>query len=328
MINLFKRNPNERAGQEVDDFSSYKIRMFKAVPPNMALICQNVFTGKPFVKTSGFAIMMPWVKSKMVSLARNTIDYPKEKYRTSDGIEVTVDLALVFSVVDPIKYEFNNNDPMQEMKMRTQDMLRQFVASKNVDEMINENHSLSSFDPNRNYDLFTEETGIKIHGLSFKTIELPQSMIDDYEKQKMQEKENKRLLAEAKMKKQIAILDSEARLESAKNDAEARRELGTADNFVFGEEIKQLLDKLEKIGADPKSIIGLLEARSLSDGRSTGDTNLFYGGVNQSEMMQCLLAQGLNRTNNEKSNASQKSAQNPPQSGFSPKKRTRKKTKS
>ena len=108
MKNLFKRNNNERAGQEVDDFSKYKIRIFKAVPPNMALICQNIFTGKPFLKTSGLVILMPWIKSKMVSLARNTIDYSKEKYRTSDGIEVTVDLAIVFSIVNPVDYEFNN----------------------------------------------------------------------------------------------------------------------------------------------------------------------------------------------------------------------------
>lgn len=300
MRNLFQRNEYERAGQEVDDFSQYKIRMFKAVPPNMALICQNIFTGRPFVKTSGLAILMPWVKSKMVSLARNTIDYPKEKYKTSDGIEVTIDLAIIFSIYDPVKYEFNNNDPMQELKIRTQDMLRQYVALRTADEIINGNHSLMTFDLNRNYDLFTEETGIKIHDLSFKNVELPQSMKDDYEKKRMQEMENARLLAEAETKKRIAILESQGRLEAAANDAKAREILGTADNIVQAGEIKQILEEIASMDVDAESKLELLKTRFLSDGRSSGDTNVFYGMGNQSEMTSYLLSQQLGdkRTSN------------------------------
>ncbi len=275
MRNLFKKNEEERAGQEVDDFSQYRIRIFKAVPPNMALICQNIFTGKPFVKTSGLVILMPWVKSKMVSLARNTIDYPKEKYRTSDGIEVTVDLALVFSILDPVKYEFNNNDPMQELKTKTQDMLRQYVASKTADEMITRRHTLSVFDSNRDYDIFTNETGIKINEVSFKTVELPQSMKDDYEKQKVQERENARLLAEAQNKKAVALIEAEARLAEARIDAETNKILGTVANTVLADEIRKILEEVDSMETDPSNKLELLKAQLLSS--SKGDKRLFIG---------------------------------------------------
>lgn len=289
MINLFKRNTDERAGEEVDDFSSYKIRVFKAVPPNMALICQNIFTGKPFVKTSGLVVVGFWVKSKMVSLADNTIDYPKEKYKTKEDIELTIDLAITFSVNDPVKYEFNNNDPMQELKIKTQDMLRQYVALRTVDEMTNGRHTLNDFDPNRDYVSFAVENGIEIKNIYFKNVELPQSMKDDYEKQKVQERENARLVAEAEAKKQIAICEAEARLEAARVDAQANKILGIAVNVVQADEIKRILEKVEKMNADPAAKLELVKAQLLSK----GDSNLFYGMGNQNDMTSYLLGQQL-----------------------------------
>lgn len=289
MINLFKRNTDERAGEEVDDFSSYKVRVFKAVPPNMALICQNIFTGKPFVKTSGLVVVGFWVKSKMVSLADNTIDYSKEKYKTKDDIELTIDLAITFSVNDPVKYEFNNNDPMQELKIKTQDMLRQYVALRTVDEMTNGRHTLNDFDPNRDYVSFAVENGIEIKNIYFKNVELPQSMKDDYEKQKVQERENARLVAEAEAKKQIAILEAEARLEVAERDAKVREKLGTADNIVLAGEISNILDGTKQMDTDDKARIELLQTKFLSN----GDANIFYGMSNPNDLIPYLLRNQL-----------------------------------
>lgn len=289
MINLFKRNTDERAGEEVDDFSSYKIRVFKAVPPNMALICQNIFTGKPFVKTSGLVILGPWVKSKMVSLADNTIDYPKEKYKTQDGIELTIDLAITFSVNDPVKYEFNNNDPMQELKIKTQDMLRQYVALRPVDDMTNGRHTLNEFDPNRDYVSFAVENGIEIKNIYFKNVELPQSMKDDYEKQKAQERENARLVAEAEAKKQIAIYEADARLEVAEKDAQVREKLGTADNNVLAGQIINILDAIANMEIDGNTKSELIKAIFFSN----GDANIFYGMSNPNEVTQYLLKNQL-----------------------------------
>ena len=255
----------------------------------MALICQNIFTAKPFVKTSGLVVVGFWVKSKMVSLADNTIDYPKEKYKTKDDIELTIDLAITFSVNDPVKYEFNNNDPMQELKIKTQDMLRQYVALRTVDEMTNGRHTLNDFDPNRDYVSFAVENGIEIKNIYFKNVELPQSMKDDYEKQKVQERENARLVAEAEAKKQIAICEAEARLEAARVDAQANKILGIAVNVVQADEIKRILEKVEKMNADPAAKLELVKAQLLSK----GDSNLFYGMDNQNDMTSYLLGQQL-----------------------------------
>lgn len=309
MRNLFQRNNNERAGQEVDDFSQYKIRMFKAVPPNMALICQNIFTGRPFVKTSGLVILMPWVKSKMVSLADNTIDYPKEKYKTVDGIELTIDLAITFSISDPIKYEFNNNDPMQELKIKTQDMLRQYVALRTVDEMTNGRHTLNDFDSNRDYASFAVNNGLEIKNVYFKNVELPQSMKDDYEKKKVQEMENAKLLAEAQTKKAVSMLEAEARYESAKKDAEANKILGTAANVVQADEIKKIIENIVNMDANQ---LELVKAQLLSKGNG----NLFYGMEGQSELMKYLIAKDQNGSNRMQNNG------NKQKSGYT---RTRKK---
>lgn len=312
MRELFRRSNNERAGQEVDDFSRYKIRLFGALPPNIALICRNILTGNVYVKKGIYFTFPGLIQSKKVSLAENTIDYSKEKYKTIDDIEVTVDLAIAFSVSDPIKYEFNNNDPMQELRIKTQHLLRQYVASRTVDEMVKGNHPLSLFDSNKEYIDFEQRFGIHISDVYFKTVELPQSMKDDYEKQKVQERENARLLAEAQTKKAVAILEAEARYESAQKDAETNKILGTAANVVQADEIKKILENIVNMNATPAEKLELVKAQLLSKGNG----NLFYGMEGQSELMKYLLAKDQNGSNKIQNNG------NKQKSGYT---RTRKK---
>lgn len=275
MRELFRRSNNERAGQEVDDFNQYKIRFMWTLPPNIALICRNVLTGNVFVK-KGFYIIAPFlVRSKKVSLAENTIDYSKEKYKTIDDIEVTVDLAIAFSVSDPIKYEFNNNDPMQELRIKTQHLLRQYVASRTVDEMVKGNHPLSLFDSNKDYIDFERKSGIHVNDVYFKTIELPQSMKDDYEKKKVQEMENARLLAAAKNKMEVARIEAQARLDAARLDAEANKELGTSANIVRADEMRKILDEICNMDVSPTEKLELLKTQFIST--SEGDKRFFIG---------------------------------------------------
>lgn len=261
MRNLFRKNENEHVGEPIDYFKEYKIKIFRAVPPNVALICKNIFTGKPFVKNSGLAILAPWVESKYVSLAQNTKDYPKIKYKTLDGIEVNVDIAITFAIVDPIKYEFNNNDIFQQLGIITQDMLREFIASKNVDELIGGKHNMSSFDTTNEYVSFGDSNGIRISNVYFKSINLPQSMIDDYEKKKSQEMENKRLLEEAQARRERALID-----------AETQKILGEVANKLKADELEQILKIFEDDKLTSIQKLDLVKSKILS----SSNANLFY----------------------------------------------------
>lgn len=261
MRSLFRKNENEHVGKPIDYFKEYKIKIFRAVPPNVALICKNIFTGKPFVKNSGLAILAPWVESKYVSLAQNTRDYPKIKYKTLDGIEVNVDIAITFAIVDPIKYEFNNNDIFQQLGIITQDMLREFIASKNVDELIGGKHNMSSFDTTNEYVSFGDSNGIRISNVYFKSINLPQSMIDDYEKKKSQEMENKRLLEEAQARRERALID-----------AETQKILGEVANKLKADELEQILKIFEDDKLTSIQKLDLVKSKILS----SSNANLFY----------------------------------------------------
>lgn len=261
MRSLFRKNENEHVGEPIDYFKEYKIKIFRAVPPNVALICKNIFTGKPFVKNSGLAILAPWVESKYVSLAQNTRDYPKIKYKTLDGIEVNVDIAITFAIVDPIKYEFNNNDIFQQLGIITQDMLREFIASKNVDELIGGKHNMSSFDTTNEYVSFGDSNGIRISNVYFKSINLPQSMIDDYEKKKSQEMENKRLLEEAQARRERALID-----------AETQKILGEVANKLKADELEQILKIFEDDKLTSIQKLDLVKSKILS----SSNANLFY----------------------------------------------------
>ena len=208
--------------QDLQLFTNYEVKLFRMVPENAKLVCQNRITGKVIVKNKGFHFILPWYRSKLVNITKTTIDYPKEKYLTRDGIYVEVDPAMTVRIVDPVKYEFKNVNPLQELGVLTKDVIRSFIAGKDAKELIGTNFSIEKKDPSRLFADFEERTGLHISHLFFKNVELPKELVDDYEKAKTQELENKRAIAEAKSKKEQAEINAQA--ERIKADAEAYRE--------------------------------------------------------------------------------------------------------
>ncbi len=203
-------------------YKSYNVKLFRMIPKNAKLICQNVLTGKVTVKNSGFRFVLPWYRSKLVNVTKTVIDYPAEKYLTNEGIYVEIDPALTVRIADPYKFEYENTNPIQELGILVKDVIRSFVESKSAQELIGRNYSIDEKDPGDLFNAFEARTGLHVSHLSFKNIKLPQALVDDYEKAKTQELENKRAIAEAKSKKEQAVINAEAQKISA--EAEAYRQ--------------------------------------------------------------------------------------------------------
>jgi len=268
------------ATSSVDEYSTYIFKWFRAVPENAKLICRNRFTGKISVKNSGFRFLMPWVKSKFISTADRTIDYPKEKYKTKDGLELDIDIAIVISITDPVKYELNNIDPTKELGVMTRDILRVYTASKREDQLVGVRHTLSDLDAASAYASFEQKYGIKVKNVYFKSIELPQSLKDDYEKQLAQQRENERLVAElnarrsrAEVESQITQIEEKAHTDAIKTRIQTYIDVVDKNKSLSSQDKKQLLETL------------LL---SESDANVIANIN---GGVTQNDMMSYLMSQ-------------------------------------
>lgn len=222
-----------------DNYVEYKFGIFRVVPPNAVLVQRNVFTGKLTVRTPGLKVILPWMKSRFVSTASKNIDYPEEEYKTSDGIMVNLDVALTISIINPKKFELANLNPLQELGVLTKSIMRQFIASKSEYELTHNAYKLNNIDIDGDYKEFTSKYGVEITSCYFKNIELPKSLLDDYEKQAMQDKENKRRLSEAQNLLEVAELEAKKLEISSKAEAEARTRLQ-------GMPLEQLIDILTK----------------------------------------------------------------------------------
>ena len=267
---IFSEVKGQHKGEDVDLYQVYIVKLLRTVPKNSALICKNKFTGNVYVKGSGLRFNPPWVEGKLVSLAYNVKDYPKEGFKTIDGIEITVDIALDFKVVDPMKFSFESDDVFAQLAILTKSLLREYVAGKTEEQMSRGKHSKSTIDPDSEFDDFEEKYGIHVDKVRIKNIELPQSLKDDYEKAVTAQKERERLLKEAEAKRDAARFEAEA---------DMIREQTKID--LLAEKIGKLGDIAKDKGMDPDDVLRTTMF-------SQSDANVFIGMDNQDAVLKYL----------------------------------------
>lgn len=269
----------EKQNSNLELYRNYKIKLFRMTPKNAKLICQNIFTGKLIVKESGFRLVLPWYRSKLIDITKTVIDYPVEKYLTKEGIYVEVDPALTVRVVDPIKYEFENVNPIQELGILVKDVIRSFVESKLANELIGSNYSIEQKDPSGLFINFESRTGLHISHLFFKNVTLPKELVDDYEKAKAQELENKRAIAEANSKK-----------EQAKINAEANKIIADAEAYRQAVILKETIELLTQSKYDKKTILEVVKTLLISGSNANVIASLGSNTNNQDAATAMMLS--------------------------------------
>lgn len=236
--------------EDKENYTDYKIKIFRAVPENAVVVKYTSFTKKELkvVNKSGLLFFFPWEKSKLVSKAAKNIDYPPATYRTSDGIMVTIDFALTIKIVNAKKFEQENLNPLQELGVVTRSIINEFVKGLTETELMQKKqYDLKDIDKFNLFDEFAKNYGIMVTNIYFKSIELPKSLIDDYEKGVMQEKENKRRIAEAEANKKVASLEAESIQITSSAKANARAQLQNVP-------LEQLLALLQNSGMTQEQI--------------------------------------------------------------------------
>lgn len=227
-----------------EDYAYFKVKIFRSVPKNTVLVCKNVINGNYYSLDSGLRVVAPWVVSKLTSLSAKTIDYPKEVYKTKDGIEVTVDVAANIRITDAVKYEIVSQTPLTQLGIEIKDLMRTFVAGKDTDDLYLTKLDTKNIDPNNQLDDFENKYGLKVEKMNIKNVILPRSIVDDYEKKK-----------EAEKRREIALIEADEQKIRANTTATVTKIEGEAKASVKAQEIDLVIESLLKRGYSKEQII-------------------------------------------------------------------------
>ncbi len=236
-----------KGARNPDDYKKYMIRVFKTVPMNSALVCENVFTGKAKSFGSGFKIIAPWNRSKLMYVGDTQIDYPTHKYLSHDGIQMAVDYTLNLRIINPVKFEFNNQDALLALNQLTEDLMRVFVANHDCDNLFGKSFSIIEIDPGKRYERFAKKYGLLCFDILFKC-DIPQSLKDDYEKRVAQQRANESELLAAQNRLDVARLDAQIKDVTAEAEASAVEKVGEAKARVYASKIQLLFESLRDYG--------------------------------------------------------------------------------
>lgn len=111
-------------------FETFVTKFFTRIPKNCSLIKRNRFLGKSVkLKSGNFWISNPLLTEvKLVSHAIRNFDYPAQTFEDIDGQDVVADIAITVKIVDPIKYEYENEDVEVQLKQLLSSIMRTVIA--------------------------------------------------------------------------------------------------------------------------------------------------------------------------------------------------------
>lgn len=223
-----------------EEYQIYISKIYRVIPKNHALIVRNKFIGNRVdVKTGGFALISPFHESKLVSLAVRNFDYSKQVFEDKEGQDIIIDLAITVKIVDPVKYEYLNEDTEKELRQLLESIMRALIKKYSYEELRGQRFSLPDSSMNASaltgiqkdlYDIrieldsFANKYGLAVENLYNKSIQQTEKLQEAYNKRIIAEKEAEaeeiKKLAELKRAKIAAeILDIEA---TAKAEAKTK----------------------------------------------------------------------------------------------------------
>lgn len=264
--------------EEYTDYKRYKLKFWRTVPENCALVTRNIFTGKiKFHKTSGIKWFPPiFVKSILVSTVDRNIPFKNVLYRSSDRIEDTMDLSLNVSIVNPAKYMRSGKAQLNRLRSTINELVRVYSASLDFETLFKSSTNLNEFDPNGELTDFQNKYGIRVNRVKIERVGAPERI-----KKLANDRVEERLKAEAdeiKRKNNERQALSNAKIKQIEAEAEAKRisaiEQAKADAYVRA--MQNLVISLKNNGVSDELIPAILEKEIMSKNKNT----VFMGSNN------------------------------------------------
>ncbi len=182
---------------------------------------------------------------RRVSLKEIIIDVPKQHVITKDNVGVDIDGLVGFKVEDPVKSLYAVEDYKFAMEQISQTNLRSIIGKMHLDETLSGRTQINA-EMKATLDKESDAWGLDVIRAEIKEIKTPPDITEAM---------NKQMTAERT--KRAVIIESEGRLESAKNDAKAAKEKAAGEKEA---EIQRAEGKARAITLEADAKAGAIKA--------------------------------------------------------------------
>lgn len=242
--------------------------------------------------TPGLWILVPYIDSVAYKVVTKDIilDVQEQEVITRDNAVILTNAIAFIKVTDPVRAVYGITNFQAAIRNLVMTTLRSIIGEMELDEALSSRDRIKA----RLRESISDEAldwGISIKTVEIQDIKPSESMQRAMEMQAAAERERKAQVTRAEGSKQAAILEAEARFESAKRDANAQVALATSSAeairrvteaigdhhtpmmFILGE---KYIHALEKLAASDNSKMVVLPAdlqevlKRFVGGRSAG----------------------------------------------------------
>ncbi|MBI2672630.1 hypothetical protein HYX19_00045 [Candidatus Woesearchaeota archaeon] len=194
----------------------------------------------------GLRWVIPLVeKVRRVSLKEIIIDVPKQHVITSDNVGVNIDGLVGYKIEDPYKALYAVLDVNFAMTQISQTNLRSIIGRMHLDETLSGRLKINE-EMKTTLNRESDAWGVDVIRAEIKEILTPEDITKSMNKQMIAERD-----------KRATIIDSEGRLEAAKNDAKAAKEKAAGEKEA---EIQRAEGKAKAITLEADAKAGAIRA--------------------------------------------------------------------
>ncbi len=220
---------------------------------NQAEVAYREFLGSNRIKlNSGLRLNLPILHNLYrVSLKEQLVQLENQDAYTKDNVPVTVSGTVFFKVIDPEKVIFSIQNPRQAIKSVGESSFRAVIGRFEYDEIIANrntiNQEMIGILGNTTNEWGVNTTRLEIQNFGPQNTEVAKQLEKQMQAERTRRENELGTQADirtAEGAKQIAILNSEGLLISAKNKAEAMRYEMNTTSDALSEQIDKLSTKL------------------------------------------------------------------------------------
>jgi regulator of protease activity HflC (stomatin/prohibitin superfamily) len=212
----------------------------------------------------GLTFLTPFLEDMIkVDMREKVINVAPQKVITKDNVTVTVDAAIYFKVIDPVKATFEIQNFDYACTTLAQTNLRNLIGDRSLDDTLVARDAIN-MNLRNVLDEATNPWGVKVTRVEVQKIDPPVDITEAMSRQMKAERDKRAAILEAEGIKQSQILqaegvkqseilraegDAQARITRANAEAEAIRLVSTAAETYFKDraEIMRRLEVLNNV---------------------------------------------------------------------------------
>ena len=201
------------------------------VPQSKAYVIQR-FGSYHATWDAGIHVKLPIADriARKCSLKEQVFDTPESKAITKDNVSLVLDAVLYFYVMDPEKYTYGVEHPMQALDNLTATTMRNLIGALELDECLTSRDTINK-EMCEVLDRATDPWGIRVTRVELKNITPPHDIQEAMEQQMRAERERRAAILQAEGTKRSQVLVAEGEKESAilRADAEKYAKVAAAE---------------------------------------------------------------------------------------------------